>query len=44
VRSTAELDAGESNGMFLPINAAGPNPYEVDTGIVFLCNIVSQHA
>ena len=44
VKSAAELDAGESNGMFLPINAAGPNPYEVDTGIVFLCNIVSQHA
>jgi hypothetical protein len=44
VKSTAELDAGESSGMFLPINASGPNPYEVDTGIVFLCNIVSRHA
>jgi len=44
VKSAAELDAGEASGMFLPINAAGPNHFEVDTGIVFLCNIVSSHA
>lgn len=30
--------------MFVPINVAGPNHFEVDTGIVFLCSIVSQHA
>ena len=44
VRSAAELDAGEASGMFLPINQGGSNPYEFDTGIVFLCNIVSSHA
>ncbi|HEV2416029.1 MAG TPA: hypothetical protein VGX27_14590, partial [Candidatus Dormibacteraeota bacterium] len=44
VKSTAELDAGEASGMFLPINRGPGNPFEVDTGIVFLCNIVSSHA
>lgn len=44
VKSTAELDAGEASGMFLPINQGPGNPYEVDTGIVFLCTIVSSHA
>ena len=44
VKSEAELDTGESNGMFLPINPTGANHYEVDTGIVFLCPIASQHA
>jgi len=43
-RSTAELDAGEAAGHFLPINSSGGNPYEVDTGIIFLCVLVSQHA
>ena len=44
VKSAAELDAGEASGMFLPINPSGANPFEVDSGIVFLCNIVSSHA
>ena len=44
VKSNAALDLGESNGMFLPINPGATNPYEVDTGVVFLCNIVSIHA
>ena len=44
VKSAAELDAGEANGMFLPINPSGANHFEVDSGIVFLCNIVSSHA
>jgi hypothetical protein len=44
VQSASELDAGEASGMFLPINQDGANPYEVDTGIVFLCNIVSSRA
>jgi len=44
VKSAAELDAGEASGMFLPINSSGANHFEVDTGIVFLCNIVSSHA
>lgn len=44
VMSNADLDRGEQNGLFLPINKGGANPYEVDTGIVFLCVIVSSHA
>lgn len=44
VRSTAELDAGEAAGHFLPINQGGGNPFEVDTGVIFLCVLVSQHA
>jgi len=44
VMSNAELDQGETNGLFLPINPNGPNHFEVDTGIVFLCMIVSSHA
>jgi hypothetical protein len=41
VTSNVALDQGEANGLFLPINPGGANPYEVDTGIVFLCVIVS---
>lgn len=45
VRSTSELDAGEAAGNFLPINPVlGGNPFELDTGITFLCVLVSQHA
>ena len=44
VRSVAELDAGEAAGHFLPINAGGANPFEVDTGITFVCVLVSSHA
>jgi hypothetical protein len=44
VRSTTELDAGEAAGHFLPINHGGGNPFEVDTGIVFLCVLVSKSA
>jgi hypothetical protein len=44
VKSAAALDAGEAAGEFLPINPGGANPYEVDTGIVFLCPLASQHA
>jgi hypothetical protein len=43
-RSAAEVDAGEQAGHFLPINPGGDNPFEFDTGIIFLCVLVSQHA
>src|SRR5215469_9459270 len=43
-RSAAEVDAGEAAGHFLPINSGGENPFEVDTGVIFLCVLVSQHA
>ena len=41
--SAAEVDQGEAAGHFLPI-ASGSNPYELDTGIYFLCVIVSANA
>lgn len=44
VRSTSELDAGETAHHFLPINPGGDNPFELDTGITFLCVLVSSHA
>ena len=44
VKSEAELDAGEAAGMFLPINSGGANPYEVDTGVLLICPLVSSHA
>jgi hypothetical protein len=44
VRSAAELDAGEAAGHFLPINRVGDNPFEVDTGVTFLCVLVSSNA
>ena len=43
VRSTAELDAGEAAGHFVPF-APGDNPFELDTGITFLCVLVSSQA
>jgi hypothetical protein len=44
VRSVAELDAGEAAGHFLPINQGGDNPFELDTGITFLCVLVSSNS
>lgn len=44
VTSAAQLDAGEAAGEFLPINPGGTNPYEADSGIVFLCPLASRHA
>jgi hypothetical protein len=45
VTSAAALDAAETAGnVFLPINAGGDNIYEVDTGNLLICPIVSSHA
>lgn len=45
IKSEADLDAAEEAGnVFLPINAGGENPYEIDTGNVLICPIVSNHA
>lgn len=44
VTSEAALDAGEAAGEFLPINSGGGNPYEVDTGVLLICPLVSPHA
>lgn len=45
VTSEADLDAAEQAGnVFLPINQGGANPYEVDTGNLLVCPLVSSHA
>ena len=45
ITSAADLDAAEAAGnVFLPINSGGSNPYEVDTGNLLICPIVSRHA
>jgi len=43
VTSDKALDAAETAGEFLPI-AGGANPYEVETGVVLICPLVSSHA
>lgn len=45
ITSAADLDAAETAGnVFLPINSGGSNVYEVDTGNLLICPIVSSHA
>ena len=46
LKSQADIDAAEAAGnVFLPINPApGGNQYEIDTGNLLICPIVSSHA
>jgi hypothetical protein len=46
ITSDEALDAAEAAGEFLPINTApgASNPYEVATGVVLICPLVSSHA
>lgn len=45
IKSEEDLDAAEEAGnVFLPVNQGGENPYEIDTGNVLICPIVSSHA
>ncbi|HLB10721.1 MAG TPA: hypothetical protein VK617_14365 [Gemmatimonadaceae bacterium] len=45
ITSATDLDAAEAAGnVFLPINAGGDNVYEVDTGNLLICPLVSSHA
>lgn len=46
IKDAKDIDAAEANGVFLPINAqpGAANPYEVDTGNVLICPLVSPHA
>jgi hypothetical protein len=44
VTSEIDLDAAEAAGEFLPINPGGVNPYEVITGSVLICPLVSPNA
>jgi hypothetical protein len=44
VTSDEALDAAEAAGEFLPINRGAANPYEIATGTVLICPLVSSHA
>ncbi|HEY2395053.1 MAG TPA: hypothetical protein VGH81_03595 [Rudaea sp.] len=44
VTSELDLDAAEAAGVFLPINPGAENPYEVITGSVLICPLVSPAA
>ena len=46
ITHASDIDPAEDNGWFLPINAGVPggNPYEVETGNVLICPLVSPHA
>jgi len=44
VTSELDLDAAEAAGVFLPINPGAENPYEVITGSVLICPLVSPNA
>jgi hypothetical protein len=45
IKSAADVDAAEQAGnVFLPINQGGPNPYEIETGNVLICPMVSSKA
>jgi hypothetical protein len=47
ITSAGDVDAGETNGTFLPINSDGlhgSNPFEFETGNVLICPLVSPAA
>ncbi|HEX6800340.1 MAG TPA: hypothetical protein VF116_21690 [Ktedonobacterales bacterium] len=43
IKSDEDLDKAEAAGEFLPIGG-GANPYEIATGVVLICPLVSSHA
>jgi hypothetical protein len=44
ITSDEALDTAEAAGEFLPINQGASNPYEVATGSLLICPLVSSHA
>ncbi|HZT53835.1 MAG TPA: hypothetical protein VE995_05590 [Gaiellaceae bacterium] len=47
ITTASGIDRAEAAGEFLPINASlqhGSNPYEIDTGNLLICPLVSSHA
>jgi hypothetical protein len=44
ITSADAIDAAEQAGVFLPINPGPGNPYEIDTGNVLICPLVSPNA
>jgi hypothetical protein len=43
ITSANDIDAAEKAGMFLPISS-GTNIYEIETGTVLICPLVSPDA
>lgn len=45
ITSASDIDPAEAAGkMFVPLVPGAPNPYEIDTGNVLICPLVSPHA
>ena len=44
IKSASDIDAAEANGVFEKINPQGANQYEMETGNVLICPLVSPHA
>ena len=45
IKSATDLDAAEAAGnVFVQLAPGAPNPYEIDTGNLLICPIVSSHA
>lgn len=44
ITSASDIDAAEANGMFVPLVPGVPNPYEIETGNVLICPLVSSDA
>lgn len=45
IKSAADLDTAELAGnAFLPVNQGAENPYEIETGNLLICPLVSNHA
>ena len=44
ITSASDIDAAEAAGKFLPINPSAANPFEIITGNVLICPLVSPHA
>ena len=44
ITSASDVDAAEGTGMFLPVNPTGANPFEIETGNVLICPLVSPRA
>jgi hypothetical protein len=44
ITSASDIDAGEAEGKFLPINPGSANPFEIETGSVLICPFVSPNA
>lgn len=47
ISTASDIDSAEAAGEFLPVNANlqhGSNPYEIETGNLLICPLVSSHA